>query len=1625
MPLTAEQLSNFLEDLRNRRGAIEAGDQQYLAAFELISTLVARAEWPAGSEEWRMLLAPVLASSPAQQAAFYEQFDACFGRKQADPARTALAKAVREQRVRSMWAAAAIVLLACGLWSWKHFRTPAKTLVQSQATPTQNTAAGGDRNFGNTLTVRTLGPGQVPLSGVTVRMAGETGITNSTGSVVLRDPAPQTGGFWALATREGLRPAVDVLMPGLRPLDLTMDAFTVPPRSGWRRFFYIHYQLLRSVAAALPFLGLIGYSLSLLWRHLKLRKWSELGSPAARQLAGRTVTEQLFPVDVIRRIARDLRRRKPGELLELAIAPTVESTARQGGYFTPVLSRRFETPEYLVLAERKNRRDHLALYYDELNRLLDAEDVSVERFYFRGDPRVCVSASKESTGLGELTALYDRRSLILCLDQRQLLDPVTGEPEAWAAQLAQWRERALLTPSPDRTELGFRDAGAGIGGLEALAEITEYARTVPPLPALIESDVERWLDPGAPPPALVARLAADLRLYLEGEGYLLLAACAVYPGIEWQITTLLAAQLVAPENLRSVFERLIQLPWFRYGAMPDWLRRRLLGGLSEPNQRRVRSTLEALLKRVTVQAKPDAMDVVIGPPRSETGAEPVRDHVFLDFMSGRRIDPLDFAAPHGWRKWMRTSMLRKAAVAAIGGVILSAGAFAACSWVYGKVQKRVQSPVSAPVGTGDLAALAVEVSMADLIRAITPAATLHFPPLSSTQYVLDSFEVASEVLDVVNPLPSATDGNDLWSKAANVSGLREIPAGSKTETIKPGMIAVVDGTNVAIVQEVENGNLYLDVSQEKRIAASSVKIGFIDVSGAVLTPRILETTAVQPVSKGWIAWTTGETWTGETLTYSSDVVAKLRQAGYTVQVAALLPNATVPPWSTFPKSQLPPPAVVWELKGDTIRFLRVVWSTLLDWAQGTPIYVYTDAADLAIAKAAADGAAGITSDPNELYRMVTNAVSRPAGPKITWAGISTARPNSTLLVEGSGFVSGAMVLVDAKQVSAIFNNAGKMLVANPPANGTVVVRNPDGTQSNAYPFGTQSADALFEREKTDGTALVESAHTFFVQNNYPQVIRFLTQAKAVPNTGLWKYYYPYLAAAYDLTGNRSAFQQTLTEMVAEARQMRLGVLNFPDDRETLLSELKEVRGVLADNRADSGVLDAVDQAAAAIQKLIDQAPRIDSLQPDTIPAGKRTAVTLTGHFPSDSTLSATAGVTVESAKVSTAQISATLYAGPGATDSAPLLVGSQFGYDTKVITISPATTNRQTAPVAATHTLKVHVVDAVGQPVPGAWVWVGQGSTTSPQQTASSAGDTSFDLPNGTYQLNAATPLGGGKAGHGVTDEVTVSGTDQLISLKIPSLNEPQNAPNTQPAPPQNLTATVDGGAAAPKPTAQPPAPTHVLTIHVEDALGRPLAGAEVRVADAVSKLTSPSGDTEVNLPDGVYTVAVARTGFTRATASVKLAGADQTVTIQISSVTTAQQTTSVPPPTQLTATVSGAVQSQSKGIEIRQHVKTPKYTQDSKADDISKTWCGNLILVSLGTATNAPGSATVDASTVKFVADSSSGEWTDSPAPSQNGAVCFQVNTVHHATGKSGKVTFHFEYDLLSPSRTKLNPKK
>ena len=296
--------------------------------------------------------------------------------------------------------------------------------------------------------------------------------------------------------------------------------------------------------------------------------------------------------------ARKLRLRLASGRQVLDLPATILATVKQRGYPDPRYRTVTRPADYLCLIHRNSPEDHRAGLFDALVAGLATEDVAVHRYFFETDARVCTNMAGDRTwSLVELMRKYPVSAVLVFGDTADMFHPVRGDLLAWAEPDESGPRARLFTcgrPTPRQARMAAKaETGifpADVDGLLAFAELmstggkptVEYTRTA------------RYA--AANP---IPETPAELRAFLGRDAYALLCACAAYPKLDWNLTLYLGAAL--PGGRKSLTERaltrLVQLPWFQSGGLPERLRAVLVRDLEPAQTSAVQRALAGLLER--------------------------------------------------------------------------------------------------------------------------------------------------------------------------------------------------------------------------------------------------------------------------------------------------------------------------------------------------------------------------------------------------------------------------------------------------------------------------------------------------------------------------------------------------------------------------------------------------------------------------------------------------------------------------------------------------------------------------------------------------------------------------------------------------------------------------------------------------------------------------------------------------------------------------------------------------------------------------------------------------------------------------------------------------------------------
>jgi hypothetical protein len=432
---------------------------------------------------------------------------------------------------------------------------------------------------------------------------------------------------------------------------------------------------LRLAAVLVPFLVLAAWFLAQpRTRHSYVASRFEAASPLDHSLvisAPEEVRKARLDKPYMARVARSLGVRQTKAALSIDPAKTVLATISGGGLFTPVRGEISATPAYLILIEAKTATDQEARRLEALHQRLVDAGVTTQRYYYFDTPALL----HEDYGLApkaieEVAATHSDMRLIVLGEGRGFLKPLSSEPQPWTLALAVWPQRAMLTPKAIEDwgtteyaiarELEMPLGRATIEGIMALAELLglEKGRDRPlfrsygftggfdlsPLPSVIRLRPYYWLTSKNPGEDEWKGLHEALRRYLDPQGITWLAALAVYPALQWDLTIYIGRHLKDSRGIELYAEprlaALTQLPWLREGHMPDWLRQRFMREvLSEDERAAVAALIWSIARQETSGDLPHLVRLKAAKDRliPFRGQNPHIDPMFLQMMGEEHV----------------------------------------------------------------------------------------------------------------------------------------------------------------------------------------------------------------------------------------------------------------------------------------------------------------------------------------------------------------------------------------------------------------------------------------------------------------------------------------------------------------------------------------------------------------------------------------------------------------------------------------------------------------------------------------------------------------------------------------------------------------------------------------------------------------------------------------------------------------------------------------------------------------------------------------------------------------------------------------------------------------------------
>jgi len=540
-----------------------------------------------GPGDLKYLLCPLFAVDAASQARFHREFDRHFaflGSERSEAPAAAETNRETEKANRPplsarrwpYWVVGILLLMACAwmLVFWGGERTP--------------TAGGGDPGAG-------AGAGHS-----THEEPGETVTIPSSETPIQQPLGPGPG------------PGTPVKPGETVTITLTETPVQQPSEPDPPPWWQLHGNQVRTFLLIVPWIVWLMAE----WHHhrrkrLALARGRTRKPPYTYALRLKPVDPPFFRDRRFWAAANALRTRLAGDVFQPDAPATIRATVEAGGY--PALRYKAMTrpPEYLFLINLAGPRDCRPRFMEALARGLENEGIFVARLYFKDDPQVVFpEPGGRRVRLADIRSKFGQCRLIVAGTGDGLLDPFTGDLEDWTEMFRFWQDRAVLTPRPAR-RWGMREAAlarefvvlpASVEGLAALPECFVSPD---------KRDVRAWAladrrrAPRPPDPPLDV---SGLRHHLGEIAFQWLCVCAVYPELHWNLALHLTAFLDRPVAEEDVV-RLIRLPWFRDGALPEALQGELLACLAPERLTAVREAILAVLEDNPPPPESGAWDV--------------------------------------------------------------------------------------------------------------------------------------------------------------------------------------------------------------------------------------------------------------------------------------------------------------------------------------------------------------------------------------------------------------------------------------------------------------------------------------------------------------------------------------------------------------------------------------------------------------------------------------------------------------------------------------------------------------------------------------------------------------------------------------------------------------------------------------------------------------------------------------------------------------------------------------------------------------------------------------------------------------------------------------------------------
>ena len=329
-----------------------------------------------------------------------------------------------------------------------------------------------------------------------------------------------------------------------------------------------------------------------------------------------------LPETELAEVARMMRRRINDEATYLDVNKTISKAILNAGFIEPVTSSLTQQSEYLVLIDENNTNNQLVKLFDYLLDLLAKQNVFIDRYYYRIEPKLCYNANQpDGITLEKLSEKYPEHVLLIFGNAYQLIYPLYPVIDNSYLQLInRWHYKAVVTP------VSYPDWGnkerktlleelpvlpVDIPGLILLmqrlfvqeinipAELKQFGTGFYEADNIDFEDIDELLEYCE---------NAEWARVKEGDKYSnilfqWIAALAVYPNIRWELTLAIGKAIVDKYGFTHEMNftnllRIARITWMQKGQFPDFTRLNLLKNLSIENEIIARETILVLLNEI-------------------------------------------------------------------------------------------------------------------------------------------------------------------------------------------------------------------------------------------------------------------------------------------------------------------------------------------------------------------------------------------------------------------------------------------------------------------------------------------------------------------------------------------------------------------------------------------------------------------------------------------------------------------------------------------------------------------------------------------------------------------------------------------------------------------------------------------------------------------------------------------------------------------------------------------------------------------------------------------------------------------------------------------------------------------